>query len=176
MIIGTLLADFRVMAVLQLVTIREPIEELQRLYKGATSIMKPRLKLLLLIQQGFVATQALAAKLKVSENSIGTWKQRYQREGLDGLLKEKRGGNRKGAITAVIHQQIKAHLSDPKGGLTSYKQAQAWINERFGLQMKYHAVNKYLKYHFHTKLKVGRKVHVQKDPLAAVAFKKGATG
>lgn len=164
------------MAVLQLVTIREPMEELQRLYKRSSSIIKLRLKLLLLIQQGVVATQVLAAKLKVSDNCIGKWKKRYQQEGLEGLLKERRGGNRKGAIGAAIHQQIKKRLSDPKAGLTSYKQAQAWINATFGLSMKYHAVNKYLKYHFHSKLKVGRKSHIQKDPLAEQTFKKGVVG
>lgn len=164
------------MAVLTLLRIQEKDEDLQALLKRSSPINKPRIKLLLLMQQGLVSTQTLAAKLKVSDTCIGKWKKRYQREGLEGLLKERRGSNRKGAITAAIHQQIKERLCDPKAGFTSYKQAQAWINATFGLSMKYHAVNKYLKYHFHTRLKVGRKTHVQKDPLLEQAFKKGVAG
>jgi transposase len=47
-----------------------------------------------------------------------------------------------------------------------------WINEKFNLDMNYQAVNKYLKRHFGTKLKVGRKSHVNKDENAAALFKK----
>jgi len=130
------------MAVLQIVNIREGDIELQRLYKKAIYLHKPRIKLLLLLQQGLLSTRALSAKLKVSDNCIGKWKKRYQVEGLEGLLKEKRGGNRKGAISAAIPIQIKERLSNPKTGFTSYKQAMQWINDSFGLQMKYHAVNK----------------------------------
>lgn len=161
------------MAVLQLLKIKEPVAALRPLLKSASYLQKPRVKLLLLMQGGIVATQTLAAKLKVSDNCIGKWKNRYQLDGLNGLLKERRRGNRTGGITAAIHTQIKARLCNPKTGFTSYKQAQGWINQTFGLQMQYHVVNKYLKYHFHTKLKVGRKTHVQKDPLAAATFKKG---
>ena len=47
-----------------------------------------------------------------------------------------------------------------------------WINKTFGLEMEYHAVNKYLKRNFKTKLKVGRKTHINKDDSAAALFKK----
>ena len=51
-------------------------------------------------------------------------------------------------------------------GFTSYKQAMDWINNTFGLQMEYHAVNKYLKRTFGTKLKVGRNTHINKHESA----------
>jgi transposase len=132
--------------------------------------------MLLLILKGISSNTALAPKVGVNRNCIAAWKQRYERGGLSALLQEKRGGNRKGAINSEVHHRIRQRLSDPKGGFTSYKQAQEWINESFGLQMKYKTVHQYLHYHFDAKLKVGRKSHIQKDPLAAATFKKGAVG
>jgi transposase len=129
--------------------------------------------MLLLIAKGIKSNIALAAKAGVNRNCINSWKQLYVQQGLRALLIENRGGHKVGAINKEVHEQLHHRLSDPKGGFTSYKQAQRWINETFGLQMKYGAVNNYLKYHFHTKFKVGRKTHIQKDPLAAEAFKKG---
>lgn len=161
------------MAILQVIEVREDKETLQKYLRRASVSSKCRLKMLLWIKKGMHSTQQLAAKLGVCRNCIAVWKKLYQREGVGALLQEKRGGHKQGGISKDHHVLIEAKLREVKGGFTSYKQAQAWINERFGLQMKYDAVNKYLKHHFHTKLKTGRKSHVQKDPLAEAAFKKG---
>ena len=107
-------------------------------------------------------------------DSSGTYKNIYRTAGLQALLTENCGGHKREAISKEAHKQLEKRLGDPKGGFTSYPQAVAWINETFGLAMKYQPVNKYLKYHFYTKLKVGRKSHISKDPLAEAAFKKGA--
>lgn len=160
------------MAVLKVIAVKEPIEELQQLLRQATLANRPRLKMLLLIGKGLLSTQALAAKTGVSIDSIGNYKKCYAAHGLSVLLQERRGAHKQGAISAEQHQLLKQKLADPKGGITSYKQLVEWINMTFGLCMHYHAVNKYVKRHFHTKLKVGRKTHVQKDPLAAAVFKK----
>jgi transposase len=131
--------------------------------------------MLLLVLKGIMQTRELSAKVGVSSNCISPWKQLYETQGISGLLVENRGGHKQGGISKEAHEQIKSRLCDPKGGFTSYKQAMEWINERFGLQMPYQAVNKYLKYHFATKFKVARKSHVKKDPLAAATFKKGTS-
>jgi transposase len=164
------------MAVLNVIAVKESIEELQQLFRKATRATRPRLKMLLLIRKGVLSTQVLAAKTGVSMDTIGHYKKRYSTQGLSALLQERRGAHQQGAISRAQHQLLKQQLADPKGGFTSYKQLVQWINETFGLSMRYHAVNKYVKRHFHTKLKVGRKTHVQKDPLAAAVFKKRTTG
>lgn len=158
---------------INVIAVKESKEVLQKVLVGCSASIRPRLKMLLLLLKGIMSNTALGAKVGVNRNCIASWKQRYEKGGLLALVEEKRGGNRVGAINKDVHTQIQQRLSDPKGGFTSYKQAMEWINERFGLQMKYKTVNQYLHYHFHTKLKAGRKSHVQKDPLAGQAFKKG---
>ena len=161
------------MALLQPIEVKESREAIQAQLRKASAAIRPRLKMLLLINKGLVKTSYLAAKTGVSDNCIGNWKKRYAHQGLKGLMTEKRGGNRPSALSQEQRQLLEQKLRNPKGGFTSYREAVAWINEHFGLNMKYHAVNKYLKYQFGTKLKVGRKTHVHKEPLAGAAFKKG---
>ena len=139
------------MAILEVIEVKESVETLQGLYKKAFAAARPRLKMLLLMHKGMLSSKALAAKVGVSTDSIAGWKQRYQAEGLQALLTENRGGHKRGAINREAHQLIAKRLRDPKGGFTSYTEAVRWINETFSLSMKYQAVNKYLKYHFHTK-------------------------
>lgn len=160
------------MAILQTITVKESEEELAALLKKSTVATKPRIKMLLAILNGITATQELVLKTKANRDSIRNWKTTYRIQGIKGLLKESRGRKQPGAIEPKVKLQLQQKLSDPKGGFTSYKQAMAWINESFGLEMQYHAVNKYLKRNFGTKLKVGRKIHINKDENAAALFKK----
>lgn len=128
--------------------------------------------MLLAIVSGITATSDLAHRTKANRDSIRNWKNIYRSQGLEGLLKEGRGGKRHGALDEQQKAKLLKKLSDPKGGFTSYKQATEWINTTFGVAMNYHAVNMYLKRNFSTKLKVGRKTHVNKDDSAAALFKK----
>jgi len=116
----------------------------------------------------------LASALSVSPNTIQLWRNSHREGGLDQLLSEKRGGKKKAQITPSVHQQIEKRLSNPREGFKSFKEAQQWINETFGLKMQYHAVNKYLKRKFSVKPKVGRKSHINKDAAAIAVFKKPA--
>jgi len=111
-------------------------------------------------------------KTKSNRDSIRNWKNIYSNRGLDALMEDVRGGKRHGTLSDEQKAVLFAKLSSPKGGFTSYKQATEWINETFGVQMKYQAVNKYLKRNFGTKLKVGRKTHIKKDESAEALFKK----
>ena len=160
------------MAILQTITIKESKDELNSLLSKSTTATKPRIKMLLSILGGTTSTEELVVKTKSNRNSIGNWKKIYTEQGIDGLLKETRGRKQPGAIGAKEKLQLQKKLSDPKGGFTSYQQAVDWINKTFGLEMEYHAVNKYLKRNFGTKLKVGRKTHINKDENAAALFKK----
>lgn len=128
--------------------------------------------MLLAIAGGVTATGDLALKTKSNRNSISAWKKIYREHGLDGLLSDGRGGNRRAAISPAQKQQLQQKLADPRDGFVSYKQATEWINKTFGLQMEYHAVHKYLTRNFKTKLKAGRKTHVNKDENATALFKK----
>lgn len=159
---------------IDILEVKESKEVLQKRLRYCSTSVRPRIKMLLLLLKGTMSNMVVAAKVGVNRNCIAAWKLLYERGGLSALLQEKRGGNRQGAISSAMHQKIQQRLSDPKGGFISYKEATQWINESFGLQMKYKTVYQYLRYHFDSKLKVARKSHIQKDPLAEAAFKKGA--
>ncbi len=159
------------MARLQIISVKETPEELNKLLSKSTHSVKPRIKMLLAITQGIVSTGELVGKVKANRNSILNWKNAYQLNGIQGLLEDNRGGTRPAAVNEKQKKQLQQKLSNPKDGFTSYTQAVDWINETFGLQMNYHAVNKYLKRNFGTKLKVGRKTHINKDDNAAALFK-----
>ena len=160
------------MAILQTISVKESKEELTALLRKSTAATKPRIKMLLAILGGVTSTQDLVLKTKANRDSIRNWKNTYRDKGLEGLIGETRGRKRPGAIGPKEKLELQKKLSDPKGGFTSYKQAMEWINKTFGLKMEYHAVNKYLKRNFGTKLKVGRKTHINKDDNAAALFKK----
>lgn len=162
------------MALVHTIEVKEGKRELQNWLRKCEASARPRIKLLLLWLKGTTKTKELSAKTGVSGNCISNWKQLYEKGGLSALLVERRGGHKRGAISREAHGLIEKRLGEAKGGFTSYKEAMQWINKRFGLNMKYQAVNKYLKHHFQTKLKVGRKTHIQKDPLAEAVFKKGS--
>ena len=85
------------------------------------------------------------------------------------------GGDYRSGFSDAEKEKIAQKLAEPKQAFTSYKQAQDWINETFGVDKQYHAVNKFLKRNFGVKLKVGRKSHIKKDE-EAVAFFKNAVG
>jgi transposase len=164
------------MAMLQQITVKETSEQLRDLLKKSADAIQPRIKMLIAIVDGITSTRDLVVKTKANRNSITNWKNTYRQKGIKGLLEDDRGGKRPAAINAKQKLQLHQKLSDPKGGFTSYKEAMEWINMTFGLQMEYHAVNKYLKRNFRTKLKVGRKTHVNKDDSAAALFKKTIPG
>lgn len=156
-------------------SIQEHAEDLKKRYRKASNHQRPRLKMLLLIlSEDIDINSALAAKTGASLRSIQRWKKAYAAGGLDGLLSDKRGGDHRSSISAEAKEQLWTKLSEPKGAFTSFGQAQAWIKEYLGVEMNYHAVNKYLKRNFGAKLKVGRKSHIQKDEAAAAVFKKPA--
>ena len=160
------------MAILQTIIVKESKEELTSLLSKSSYATKPRIKMLLAIIGGITSTRDLVFKTKANRDSIRNWKNTYREHGLEGLVEETRGRKQPGAIGPKEKVQLQKKLSDPKGGFTSYKQAMDWINKTFELEMQYHAVNKYLKRNFGTKLKVGRKTHVNKDKNATALFKK----
>ena len=155
------------------IEVKETAEFLRKELKNASSQQQKRIQMLLLIQKGTHLTKAsLAIALGMSDHSIQTWRTKYKQGGLEILLTETRGGNKKAQIDAQASAALEKKLTNPKERFSSYVEAQEWINKKFGLKMEYHAVNKFIKRKFKAKLKVGRKSHVLKDPTASAVFKK----
>ena len=164
------------MAHAQQLPVKESADEIKRLLSGASAHLRPRLKMLQQLSRGVFSIDTLAAKVGASRNSIAAWKRLYKNNGVEALLADQRGGDHRSSIDAAGKQQLEAKLSDPNDAFTSFGQAQDWIKENLGVEMNYHAVNKYLKRNFGAKLKVGRKSHVKKDAEAVAFFKKPVGG
>jgi transposase len=156
------------------VKIKESLAELRQLQKTHPN-QRVRIQMLVLIKEEKQQTKdGLAEALGVSNKSVHTWRSNYLKGGMELMLEDNRGGNKVSQITPAMSFRIEKRLSNPKDGFKSYVEAQRWINEHFGLQMEYHAVNKFLKRKYQTKLKVARKSHIDKDAAAEAVFKKPA--
>lgn len=163
------------MAKLLKLEVKESKEELRQLYKKSAYHLRPRIKMLQWILKSVHSIDDLKNHVGVSRNSIAVWKRAYRDGGLTKLMAFNAGGDYRSGFSDAEKEKIAQKLAEPKQAFTSYKQAQDWINETFGVDKQYHAVNKFLKRNFGVKLKVGRKSHIKKDE-EAVAFFKNAVG
>lgn len=153
------------------IVVKESIKELKGLQKQQPSNYN-RLQMLILIKENVIVSKdGLATALSVSNKSVHVWRTRYNEGGLETLLEDKRGG-KPGQITEPIHQELASRLNNSKDGFKSFIEIQQWLGENFGIQMEYHAVNKYIKRKFGARPKVARKSHINKDDSAVALFKK----
>ena len=158
------------------IQVTESAEELKARLGRVPVYLRCRVKMLSLIAGGTTAVGTLCAKLGVSGPALKEWKTKYRSGGIEALLCEGRGGDKRSGITAAQKQQIADKISNPEDALHSYGEAQAWLKTEMGIEKEYHALNKYLKRNWGTKLKVGRKSHVKKDEAAVAVFKKSGRG
>lgn len=154
------------------IQVSEPAVELKARLRKTDAYLRPRITMLLYISKGVTAVSVLCTKIGISAPTLRLWKTKYRDGGLEALVLEGRGGDKRSGITPAQKQLIVAKLSNPKDALRSYKEAQTWLKEELGIAKEYHALNKYLKRNFGTKLKVGRKSHIKKDEAAVAVFKK----
>ena len=158
------------------ITVTESELFLRMLFNKCKPYQRSRVKMLLLLAMGTTSVNDLAKKTKSGTASIRIWKLRYNAGGIEALLADRRGADKRSGITAEQKQKIAAKLSNPTDAFRSYVEAQVWLKTELGIEKEYHAVNKYLKRNFGTKLKVGRKSHVKKDEAAVAVFKKPTGG
>jgi|688.fasta_scaffold05164_4 transposase len=146
------------------INVSESILELRKRMKGCSLLQQQKLQMLILLKKGTHTTLVeLSQGIGVMGATIHSWRTLYRIKGLDELLLERRGGHKQAQITEKVYLALEQKLSSPTECFISYKQVQDWINEKFGLQMEYHAVNKFIKRKFGARLKVGRKSNVLKD-------------
>ena len=154
------------------ITIKESIEELKNLYKNESNQkLKLRLKCLIYTKEDKYKTQTiLATHLGIDYSSLKRWFKLYREEGLASYLKIKSGGYKVSIITPEIHQKLEQKLNNSSNPLKGYWEAQEWVRDNFGLEIKYNTLRTYLIRHFKTKIKAPRKSHYKKDDQAIEAF------
>ena len=155
-----------------IVPVKESLAELKRLQKRFPQKTKLLGMLMLLKKRPQLTKLSLSCQLGVSDKSIQIWRDNYITGGIEVMLHDNRGGHKKAAITAVAHEKLANRLNNPKEGFRSFIEVQQWLAAEFGIEMNYHAVNKYVKRKFGARLKVSRKSHVQKSPADEAVFKK----
>jgi transposase len=155
-----------------IVTVKETEKALKGLQRKFPSKVNMLSMLLLLKKQSQLTKLNLATQLLVSDKSIQIWRDNYLKGGIELMLQDNRGGFKKAAITTKVNQALSNRLSNPKEGFRSFVEVQQWLATEFGIEMEYHAVNKYVKRKFGARLKVSRKSHVLKSPADEAVFKK----
>ena len=154
------------------IKVKESVSQLRFLQKKHPSKYKPLQMLVLIIEQGPQSQKALSGAIGSSDKSVNKWRKDYLSDGIESLLEENRGGHKQGKITAVIEKKLQARLNNPKEGFRSFIEIQQWLLTEFGVEMEYHAINKYVKRNYGARLKVSRKSHVQKSPAEEAVLKK----
>ena len=89
---------------------------------------------------------------------------------MESYLSIKSGGNKASIISKEIHKKLSDKLNDSADPLKGYWEAQQWVRDNFGLEIKYNTLRTYLIRHFKTKIKAPRKSHYKKDDQAIEAF------
>ena len=156
------------------ITVKESIKDLKLFLKKSAAHHSSKIRMLIEIRKSDIALSKneLADRIGVNHNSIQTWRTKYIREGINGLLKDGRIGFKPSVITPVAHKKIKLKLNSPEAAFTSYKQLHQWVEKHLIEGINYNSLRHYVKRHFGAKLKVPRKSHIRKDKKAVAAFKK----
>lgn len=154
------------------VSVKESVSELRSYQKRFSSRFKALQMLIIIKQQGSLSQYQLASMLGSGHSSVLRWRRSYLKGGIEALLIENRGGFKKGKITASVEKKLAQRLTNPQEGFRSFIEIQQWLLTEFSINMKYHAVNKYVKRNYGARLKVSRKSHVQKSPADEAVFKK----
>jgi len=114
----------------------------------------------------------LSTYLGVGIRTQKRWLSKYRAGGVNSMLTDEPQNKGSKIITEEIHQGLEAKVNNSKAPFLGYWDAENWVYQQYGVQVKYHNLRKYLIKHFRTKLKVPRKSHYKKDEQAIEAFLK----
>ena len=126
---------------------REKQQRLHALYLLATGQARSRI--------------TVASLLGVSRDTIGRWLTTYAQGGLAALLDSYIPAGKAPALALQHRTRLQVALARPEG-FASYGAVQQWIADELGVQMRYHAVHRLVRYTLRAKLKVPRPVHIKK--------------
>lgn len=158
------------MAKRQNFTIKESLSELKKLRKDQKYFaFEKRILWLLYIKENKFKTKAeLCNHLDIHPRTQQRWIKQYREEGIQHLLSDLSNKRKSKIITPNIHKALEQRLNDDENGFLGYRDAQQWVNEKFGIDVQYHWLRKYLTTHFKTTLKSAQKSHSNKTYLQKV--------
>ena len=155
-------------------TIKESLTELKKLRsKQPTLLTQKRIDCLMHLKTSkFRTRQELANYLGVHIRTQERWLTKYRKQGLALYLTDIPKIKTSKIITLEIHNALAAKVNSSESPFLGYWEAQQWVENTFGVEIKYHWLRKYLITQFKTKLKSPRRSHYKKDEQAIEAFLK----
>ena len=154
--------------------INESDLELEKILRKQRSLSKEkRVRCLIYIKTGrFKTRQALAVYLGIHKRTMERWINKYKMGGIIQMLYDEPKQRQSKIITDQIHNGLEERVNDGHNPFLGYWDAQRWVQQTYGVDVKYQRIREYLIKHFKTKIKTPRKSHVKKDMQAENAFLK----
>jgi len=152
----------------------ESLPELKKLLSKQKKLKdEKRIKCLIDIKsKKFERRQEVSDSLGVHIRTLERWVNAYKSGGVLQMLHNKPKDKQSKIITPEIHKAIEQRVNDSHNPFLGYWDAQSWVNQEYGVDIKYQRIREYLIQHFKTKLKTPRKSHYKKDEQAEKAFLK----
>lgn len=156
------------------IDISESVEVLKKLLQKQNTLKgEKRIKCLLALKaKTFETRQSLADYLGIHIRTLERWLSNYKSSGIQEMLQDKPKNKQSKIITPAIHRALEQKVNDSHNPFLGYWDAQNWVQQEFGIDVKYQRIREYLIQHFKTKLKTPRKSHYKKDEEAEKAFLK----
>jgi transposase len=157
------------------ITVKESIKELKSLLKHSTTMISPRLRMLIEIKKHDkegISKRELASTIGVNHNSIQTWRKIYISGGIEKLCSHNKKGFKPSVFNNKEHEFLKNVLYDNLNGINGYKELLTLLENEFNKEFKYNTMLKYCIKNFQSSIKVARKSHIKKDEEAVNTFKK----
>ena len=136
-----------------------------------SSAVADRVKMRRLLKSGRYRSQRqLAPLLGHSDRTLRRWWQRYQQQGLAGLLKNQGRGGRRESMTAEARQGLETAMH--AGQIATLEEARRFLQQQFGIVYQgVSGLSRWCKRH-RIKRKTGRRRHAHASAKAQGAFKK----
>jgi len=155
--------------------IKESESDIKKLIKTSSVMIGKRLHALLIFKRNEstgISKREVADEIGVNHNSIQTWRTLYIEGGIEALMLHANVGYKPSKINPRQEKALKKKLSDPANGVVGFNELLVWFNTTFKTEINYKTFHGYVVRKFEAKVKVARKSHVKKDPLAIEVFKK----
>jgi transposase len=153
----------------------ELVAEIERAWarKDLEAWQRKRLLVVRLIAQHRLDAKGVAEAAGVSRASVFNYRDKLEKEGVEGLLSRGWAGARKPAVRGAVAEEFGQALE--QGKFRQAKDAQAWIAKRTRKRLSVSGAWKVLR-RLGGKLKAPRKSHAKKDQTKADAFRAELAG
>jgi len=101
----------------------------------------------------FKTRKSLTDYLGITARTGERWTQKYISKGIEGLLIDEPKILKSRIITPEIHKGLSKRVNSSEQAFLGYWDAVQWVQDQYGVEVKYHNLRKYLIQHFKTKLK-----------------------